>query len=280
MISSDNIQGNIQQLNNKFFTIKAKRRRLYFKEWSTSIDQNLGLVRVDTSSSSAADRDDPLAASTADSDDQPALTTPLGGHAALSPERSYRTPPSSHSPSSTHKGIHIQGRTSLHWISKSKAIIAINTLTSATPINAYRIASIVDCPNVEVSIAESTLTDAGLGLFFTMGPSADGSAPPGTLLATYSGVTLTSSADRARVTSWAYVPLFIVGFPIIYNCISYYLLLHLSLLITAFLPITYCCIFLYLSLHYIYFLLLHFKIIYCCISHYLCCISHFLLLHF
>jgi len=37
-----------------------------------------------------------------------------------------------------------------------------------------------------------------------MGPSADRSAPPGTLLATYSDITLTSLDDRARVTSRAY----------------------------------------------------------------------------
>ena len=103
-----------------------------------------------------------------------------------------------------HNGIQTQGRVGLHRGAKSKAITAINALTSATPSNAYRIPSIVDCPSVEVSIAESTLEDAGLGLFLTMGPSADGSAPPGTLLATYSGVTLTSPADRARVTSRGY----------------------------------------------------------------------------
>ena len=204
MISSDNIQENIQQLNNQFFTIKAKRRRLYVKEQSMNSDQTSWTDRVGTSSSTAADRDDPLAACTAHFGDQPALTTPLNGHAAPFPEHSDRTLPSAHSPSSIHKGIQIQSRTSLHRVSKSKAITAINALTSATPPNAYRIPSIVDCPSVEVSIAESTLEDAGLGLFLTMGPSADGSAPPGTLLATYSGVTFTSPADRARVTSRAY----------------------------------------------------------------------------
>jgi len=109
------------------------------------------------------------------------------GYTAPCHEQSDGSPPNVYSPSPTPKGIKIKkGRTSLHRVSKSKAIIAINALTSATPPNAYRIPSIVDCPSVEVSIAESTLADAGLGLFLTMGPSADGSAPPGTLLATYS----------------------------------------------------------------------------------------------
>ena len=118
------------------------------------------------------------------------------------PEQLDRPIPSA--PSPNHTGNLTQGRPFLHRASKSKAITAINTLTSATPTNAYRIPSIVDCPNVEVSIADSTLEDAGLGLFLTMGPSADGSAPPGTLLATYSGVSLTKPADRARVTSRDY----------------------------------------------------------------------------
>jgi len=37
-----------------------------------------------------------------------------------------------------------------------------------------------------------------------MGPSSDGAVPSSTLLATYSGVTFTKPADRARVTSRAY----------------------------------------------------------------------------
>jgi len=140
-----------------------------------TIDQNLWSDRLGTSSSTAADRGDPLAASTACSDDQPTLTT-LDGHAAPLPEQSDRPLPSA--PSPIQNGNLTQGKSILHRASKSKAIIAIDTLTSATPTHAYRIPSIVDCPNVEVSIADSTLEDAGLGLFLTMGPSADGSAPP------------------------------------------------------------------------------------------------------
>jgi hypothetical protein len=92
MLSGDDIQENIQQLNHHFFTIKAKRRRLYVKEQNMHSDQNPRTDRAGTFSTTAADRDDPLHRG-----DQPvAITSSPNGHAAPSSEHPDGTLPSNH----------------------------------------------------------------------------------------------------------------------------------------------------------------------------------------
>ena len=72
------------------------------------------------------------------------------------------------------------------------------------PENSYRIDSITDCDDVEVSIADSRQTGAELGLYLTRGPAEDGSAPAGTILATYEGITFTTEEEIATVAADTY----------------------------------------------------------------------------
>ena len=86
-------------------------------------------------------------------------------------------------------------------LSKSRANNVILGYSRDPPIGAYRIPSIPDMHGVQISIAPSNFPDAGRGAFLTGGPSDDGSAPPGTILAEYGGLHFTTTADIARIES-------------------------------------------------------------------------------
>ena len=85
---------------------------------------------------------------------------------------------------------------------KTKAIDAIISTVLKPPSQAYRIPQIKDLPGVQVSVAISTIEGAGFGLFLTSGPSADGSAPAGTRLATYDGQWFVRTADIACIENF------------------------------------------------------------------------------
>ena len=87
---------------------------------------------------------------------------------------------------------------------KSIAIEAIRKTIREPPFGAYRIPEIDDLPGVQVSIAPSTLTGAGLGLFLTRGPARDGSAPKGTRLAKYEGRSFVTAAEISSVENSEY----------------------------------------------------------------------------
>jgi len=72
------------------------------------------------------------------------------------------------------------------------------------PKGAFRKESIRDLDKVVVAIAPSSIPHAGLGLYLLSGPDEDGSAPPGTRVATYDGIHYHSRAEQDHVKSNKY----------------------------------------------------------------------------
>ena len=85
---------------------------------------------------------------------------------------------------------------------KTIALEAIRKTIREPAHGAYRIHKIKDMPGVQVSIAQSTLMGAGLGLFLTHGPASDRSAPKGTRLATYEGRNFVTAAEVSSIENY------------------------------------------------------------------------------
>jgi len=95
-------------------------------------------------------------------------------------------------------------RVMLSLRAKTVAVEAMRKTILEAPVGGYRIPGIADLPGVQVSVENSSLVGAGLGLFLTRGPASDGSAPKGSRLATYDGRCLIHAADIARVGTSEY----------------------------------------------------------------------------
>ena len=78
---------------------------------------------------------------------------------------------------------------------KRAAIAKIQEQILPFPKGAARKETIQDLEKVIVAIAPSTIPHAGLGLFLLSGPADDGSAPPGTRVATYDGILFRTKAE-------------------------------------------------------------------------------------
>ena len=88
--------------------------------------------------------------------------------------------------------------------SKTIALHKIREHEHPFPEGAYSRRNIQNLKKVSVAIAPSSLPLAGLGLFLLSGPAEDGSAPPGTRVATYDGIHFRTRKEQEYVRSDQY----------------------------------------------------------------------------
>jgi len=84
--------------------------------------------------------------------------------------------------------------------SKTKEMEQILAMTYSLPDDSREIPH-SQLPNVQLRIGESTIENAGIGLFLLCGPQPDGTAHAGDRLGTYEGVRYTAPADLDRMRS-------------------------------------------------------------------------------
>ena len=84
------------------------------------------------------------------------------------------------------------------------ALTRIMNMKFTFPTGAYQLLAVENCPGVSVAIAPSRIPSAGLGLYMLMGPEEDGTALPGTRVATYAGKIFRSLEERNSVYSDQY----------------------------------------------------------------------------
>jgi len=87
---------------------------------------------------------------------------------------------------------------------KTKALHIILEQELPFPQGTFCKRSIQNFEKVIVAIASSSIPQAGLGLFLLSGPSEDGSAPPGSRVATYDGIYFCTRKKQYHIRSDQY----------------------------------------------------------------------------